>query len=232
MLQRALFVLWAVLLPVMAFAQTTPAETQKTSSWGAIKALYRGTASPAESTSSSWAGRIDKMEAGTAASSPSWCWNWKFPFCGSWQISCKYNCYLHTGQDSYAVDWNLPGDSDRGQLVVAPASGWQVWSGPHGGYGNSVVVFTGTSTYYRLAHMDWLAYPYQTRYVYQGQILGTCGSTGGNYSPHIHFSVHYPATYLGGGRISGPSVPQEGISNKWTLNTWSYYSSEQYCQSR
>ncbi|MEK7637603.1 MAG: M23 family metallopeptidase [Patescibacteria group bacterium] len=230
------------LLPTLTLLQTVPLAQTDTpadvtakpavrSTWGAIKALYRAETaieqSPTQST-------VQKPGAGTMAAAPSWCWNWKFPFCGSWQISCKYGCFLHTGQDQYAIDWNLPGNSDLWQPVFAPASGWQVWSGRYGAYGNSVVVYTGNSTYYRLAHMVQLRWPYQTRYVYQGQTIGWCGGTGvtdTQYPPHIHFSVHYPATYAGSGKISGSSVPQEGISNQWTLNTGAYYPSGQTCQS-
>ena len=231
------------LLPTLTLLQTAPmAQTDAPadvtnqpvvrSTWGQIKALYRGTTDRAVETTPET--QIQKPGVRPAYVTPPQCYAWKFPFCGSWQLSCKYGCFLHTGQDNYAIDWNLPGTSDLWQPVLAPASGWQVWGGRYGAYGNSVVVSTGNSTYYRIAHMIQLRWPYQTRYVYQGQTIGWCGGTGvtdTQYPPHIHFSVRYPATYAGGGRISGSSVPQEGISNQWTLNTNAYYLSGQTCQS-
>lgn len=166
---------------------------------------------------------------------------WKFPFCGSWSISCGYGCSAEHGDGSYctsknyhAVDWNLAGETDYGQLVVAPASGTVKFSGSNGGYSIAVVVDAGGGYFYRVSHLiDESVYRVREgQYVTQGKILGLCGRTGKATGSHIHFSVHYPASYSGGGAICGPSVPQNGISGAWDLRGGIMYGSNQYCQCR
>jgi len=190
--------------------------------WGRIKDLYR-----MKDTS-------ERTERGLETQSicPGMCtMRFKFPFCGSWSITRKYGTVTHVGQDYYAIDWSLPGETDFNQPVLAPASGTIVWSGLYGDYGNQVIVDVGNGMLYRVAHLNWLRFPNARRYVYQGQTLGGCGHTGNSDGSHIHFAVYANSAYAGGGRISGQSVPQEGISGQFVLIKGSYYPSYQTCMS-
>jgi murein DD-endopeptidase MepM/ murein hydrolase activator NlpD len=84
-------------------------------------------------------------------------------------IGLDYKCYL--GDPIYAAD--------NGVVVFA---GWS------GGYGNLVRVRHGNGyeTYY--AHFDSFAVGCGQA-VYQGQILGYCGSTGWSSGPHLHYEI-------------------------------------------
>ncbi len=84
-------------------------------------------------------------------------------------IGLDYRCYL--GDPIYA--------SDNGVVVF---SGWG------GGYGNLVRVNHGNGyqTYY--AHLDSIAVSCGQA-VYQGQIIGYCGTTGWSTGPHLHYEI-------------------------------------------
>jgi hypothetical protein len=91
-------------------------------------------------------------------------------------IGLDYACHL--GDPIYAAD--------NGTVSIA---GW------NGGYGILVEVNHGNSFVTRYAHFDDVAgivvgcgQP-----VYQGQLLGYCGSTGWSSGPHLHFEVRYQA---------------------------------------
>lgn len=227
----------SILITLITSVQTDVADqnTAPNATWGQVKSIYRGNKpqayTPEQAEAS--AARIQKPGATTNGMCPAQCFMWRFPFCGSWQIYNKYGSGYHTGQDLYAIDWNLPGESDLNQPILAPASGMIVWSGDaKNGYGNQVVVDTGNGIFYRVAHLNWLRFSNARQYVLQGQTLGGCGRTGGTSTgSHLHFVVYAGASYLGSGRVSGYSVPQEGINGQWTLNIYAYYPSGQVCRS-
>ncbi len=75
-------------------------------------------------------------------------------------------------------------------MIVAADAGVVVWAGWNGGYGNLVRVRHGNGyeTYY--AHFN--AYAVSCgEPVYQGQILGYCGTTGWSTGPHLHYEIRY-----------------------------------------
>ncbi|MFH1207504.1 MAG: M23 family metallopeptidase [Patescibacteria group bacterium] len=158
---------------------------------------------------------------------------WKFPFSGSWQISVGYDgngCYgydkYHTGSERFAIDWNLPGWADNGKPVLAAASGWVKFASSNGCWGNTIVVEAGGGKLYRVAHLSGI----NVRagwWVPRGYVLGWAGNTGCSEGSHLHFSVYYPASYAGYGNVSGPTIPQNGISGQNDLRICSYYSSGQ-----
>ncbi len=77
-----------------------------------------------------------------------------------------------------------------GDAIVAADAGVVVWAGWNGGYGNLVRVRHGNGyeTYY--AHFN--AYAVSCgEPVYQGQILGYCGTTGWSSGPHLHYEIRY-----------------------------------------
>ncbi|MFH0829032.1 MAG: M23 family metallopeptidase [Candidatus Kerfeldbacteria bacterium] len=212
----------AVLAPY-ASAQERPVNR---SSWGAIKALYRGNTENPSETQQIEPSQLGVKKPGVQPAAIT-CYGWKFPFVGRWQISCFYGCGAHTGNETYAVDWNLPGWQDYGAYVVAPAGGRVLYAGWWGDYGNTVVVDAGYGRLYRVAHLSSFGVGANMS-IAQGAILGRCGNTGQSSGPHIHFSVHSPASWGGGGRINGPSIPQSGISGQYNLYVGGWYNSYQW----
>jgi murein DD-endopeptidase MepM/ murein hydrolase activator NlpD len=74
-----------------------------------------------------------------------------------------------TGNPIYAVD--------NGVVVY---SGWNDW-----GYGNVIAIDHGNGIQTIYAHMDTLSVACGA-FVYQGDIIGTMGSTGNSSGPHLH----------------------------------------------
>ena len=77
-----------------------------------------------------------------------------------------------------------------GDPIVASDAGVVVWAGWNGGYGNLVRVRHGNGyeTYY--AHFNAYAVSCGDP-IYQGQILGYCGTTGWSSGPHLHYEIRY-----------------------------------------
>ena len=134
-------------------------------------------------------------QPGVAAASASW------GACGDVSVSgpgAKGWFILPTG--SYAVsgwyfhDVRNPGHigldykCGLGAPIYASENGVVVFSGWSGGYGNLVRVSHGNGyqTYY--GHFDSIAVGCGQA-VYQGQILGYCGTTGWSTGPHLHYEI-------------------------------------------
>ena len=77
-----------------------------------------------------------------------------------------------------------------GDPIYAADAGVVVWAGWNGGYGNLVRVSHGNGyeTYY--AHFSAYAVSCGDS-VYQGQVIGYCGSTGWSTGPHLHYEIRY-----------------------------------------
>lgn len=98
----------------------------------------------------------------------------------------------------YGVDLSAP----QGTPIYASRSGQvttTAYEAGGAGYYVSINHMDGFST--RYLHMThYIVSPGQ--YVYAGQVIGYCGSTGGSTGPHLHFSVYYngqavnPANYI------------------------------------
>ncbi len=86
-------------------------------------------------------------------------------------IGLDYGCRL--GDPIYAAD--------NGVVTI---SGW------NGGYGILVEVNHGNGFTTRYAHLSQLAVGCGQS-VYQGQVVGYCGSTGWSTGPHLHFEIRY-----------------------------------------
>lgn len=150
--------------------------------------------------------------------------HFKFPFSGVynnyhageiWEITCGYGCGYHRNTwypaaGYYSIDLvRDDGYPSRGSWVLAPARGKVVFAGQMSGYGWCVVMdhddgHTGQGYKSIAAHLNFDP----TRYVrvgddlMQGTVLGQCGSSGGGWPAHIHFSVWK----------HNRSVPLNGIS--------------------
>jgi Peptidase family M23 len=104
------------------------------------------------------------------------------------------------GTSRFHAGIDLP--AQTGTPVLAAQSGYVVFSGVYGDYGQTVVIDHGSSLYTLYGHnSERLVNPGQ--YVKAGQPIARVGSTGRVTGPHLHFEVHYnkqylnPADYLG-----------------------------------
>ena len=83
---------------------------------------------------------------------------------------------------------------DNGVVVYA---GWSTW-----GYGNVVVVDHGNDLQSIYAHLDTISVTCNQS-IYQGETIGTMGSTGNSSGPHLHFEIRQgsvrlnPHNYIG-----------------------------------
>jgi len=92
------------------------------------------------------------------------------------------------GGRTYEFHPGMDIDGERGDQVLAPASGTIIKAGWQGGYGNMVEIDHGnglTSRYGHLSHIDVQVGDPVTR----GQLLGLVGSTGRSTGPHLHYEI-------------------------------------------
>jgi murein DD-endopeptidase MepM/ murein hydrolase activator NlpD len=75
-----------------------------------------------------------------------------------------------------------------GSFVRAISSGLVIFSDPHGGYGNLIVIAhkNGITSHY--GHLEKMRVNPGDRVV-AGQIIGTVGTTGHSTGPHLHFEI-------------------------------------------
>ncbi|MFA5134167.1 MAG: M23 family metallopeptidase [Patescibacteria group bacterium] len=167
---------------------------------------------------------VSQTASKSAATWPTSMSDFKFPFAGVynnyhagqiWKITNGYNSGRHKNwyypyAGYYSIDLERDdGGASLGSYVLAPARGVVVFAGWMNGYGWCVVMdhdagHTGSGYKSIEAHLQ----SDPTRYVnvgddlLQGTLLGKCGSSGGDWGPHIHFSVWK----------NNRSVPLNGIS--------------------
>lgn len=92
----------------------------------------------------------------------------------------------HSGVD---LNHGAP-QSDRGMPIIAMAEGEVVYSRNTGdGWGKMVVIYHPKyKVWSRYAHLNTIEVVFGQK-VKEGQKIGTCGSTGGNWAPHLHWDV-------------------------------------------
>ncbi len=86
---------------------------------------------------------------------------------------------VHDGLD-IAVDFGTP--------VSTTADGLVIWAGPHGGYGNLVIVYHSNGITTRYGHLSKITVE-QGQRVRRGDQIGHAGSTGRSTGPHVHYEV-------------------------------------------
>lgn len=124
-----------------------------------------------------------------------------YGYCGGAAVSgYGANGWFILPTGSYAVSGWVFGDARNprhigldyrcslGDPIMAADAGVVVWVGWNGGYGNLVRVNHGNGyeTYY--AHFSAYAVSCGDP-VYQGQVIGYCGSTGWSTGPHLHYEI-------------------------------------------
>jgi murein DD-endopeptidase MepM/ murein hydrolase activator NlpD len=78
--------------------------------------------------------------------------------------------------------------TNHGTAIGATADGRVIFAGPHGGYGNIVVIDHGYGITTRYGHMS--AIEVQVgQHVTRGKTIGAVGSTGRSTAPHCHYEV-------------------------------------------
>jgi murein DD-endopeptidase MepM/ murein hydrolase activator NlpD len=87
---------------------------------------------------------------------------------------------LHAG-----VDLAAP----QGTAIVAAGAGVVVAAGPHGGYGNAILIDHGNGWLTHYGHLSAIGVEIGQR-VKAGEHIGDEGSTGHSTGPHLHFEVH------------------------------------------
>lgn len=132
--------------------------------------------------------------------------DFKFPFAGIynnfwngevWRITCGYGCNLHKNTWYPSAAWHSvdlvrdDGGVTRGSWVLAPARGRVANAGWRTGYGWVVEMDHGNGFWSIVAHLDCDPNMFTSvgHDLLQGTQIGVAGSSGGNYVPHIHFSV-------------------------------------------
>ena len=99
---------------------------------------------------------------------------------------------VHEGLD-IAVDFGTP--------VSATADGLVIYSAPHAGYGNLVIVYHSNGVTTRYGHLSKITVEAGQR-IKRGEQVGHAGSTGRSTGTHVHYEIREndqpvdPATYL------------------------------------
>jgi len=78
--------------------------------------------------------------------------------------------------------------TNHGTSIEATADGRVIFAGPHGGYGNIVVIDHGYGITTRYGHMSQIGVQVG-QHVTRGKTIGAVGSTGRSTAPHCHYEV-------------------------------------------
>ena len=78
--------------------------------------------------------------------------------------------------------------TNHGTAIEATADGRVIFAGPHGGYGNIVVIDHGYGITTRYGHMSQIGVQVG-QHVTRGKTIGAVGSTGRSTAPHCHYEV-------------------------------------------
>ncbi|MBX3244292.1 MAG: M23 family metallopeptidase [Acidobacteria bacterium] len=92
------------------------------------------------------------------------------------------------GGRTYEFHAGMDIDGERGDVIVAPASGTITKSGWQGGYGNMIEIDHGNGLTTRYGHMSKVESAVGDM-VTRGQLIGYVGSTGRSTGPHLHYEL-------------------------------------------
>jgi len=92
------------------------------------------------------------------------------------------------GGRTYEFHPGMDIDGERGDNIIAPASGTVTKAGWQGGYGNMVELDHGNGLITRYGHMSKLNVAIGD-VVTRGQLIGFIGSTGRSTGPHLHYEL-------------------------------------------
>ena len=114
------------------------------------------------------------------------------------------------GGRAYEFHPGMDIDGERGESVLAPASGTVVKAGWTGGYGNMIEVSHGnglTTRYGHLSKIDVAVGDTITR----GQLIGYVGSTGRSTGPHLHYELRLNDRSVNPRHVLPPESPDLNV---------------------
>lgn len=117
--------------------------------------------------------------------------------------------HTHANGDYWAVDINGlgGGNTDCGYYVRATSSGTVTTSTNVGkGYGETIVVSHGNGVTSRYAHLGQRRV-FRGSSVSRGQVLGTVGRSGGDFTCHLHFEIEKDGKSASPSPMSSTSLP-------------------------
>jgi len=101
-----------------------------------------------------------------------------------------------TGNDYWSGHTALDIMCYQGDAIFASDSGVVIYAGPiSGGYGNMVMIDHGNGYQTVYAHLNSINVSCGQS-VYQGQVIGGCGSTGKSTGPHLHFEIRLNGGFI------------------------------------
>jgi murein DD-endopeptidase MepM/ murein hydrolase activator NlpD len=92
------------------------------------------------------------------------------------------------GGRMYEFHAGLDIDGERGDSVIAPATGTVTEAGWKGGYGQMVEIDHGNGLVTRYGHLSRIEVE-AGQPITRGQLIGLVGSTGRSTGPHLHFEL-------------------------------------------
>jgi murein DD-endopeptidase MepM/ murein hydrolase activator NlpD len=92
------------------------------------------------------------------------------------------------GGRSYEFHPGMDIDGERGQVVLAPASGTIIKAASTGGYGNMIQIDHGNGISTRYGHLSKIEVSVGDT-ITRGEEIGLIGSTGRSTGPHLHFEL-------------------------------------------
>lgn len=92
------------------------------------------------------------------------------------------------GGRAYEFHAGMDIDGERGDLVIAPASGTITEAGYKGGYGNLIEIDHGNGLKTRFGHLSKIEVQAGDA-VTRGQLIAIVGSTGRSTGPHLHYEL-------------------------------------------
>ncbi|PIR74222.1 MAG: hypothetical protein COU35_03600 [Candidatus Magasanikbacteria bacterium CG10_big_fil_rev_8_21_14_0_10_47_10] len=129
----------------------------------------------------------------------------------------------HTGNSYFSIDFD---DRFSGDSVVAAAGGRATVLPNSGGYGNLVKIDHGGGYETRYGHLANFSVT-SGEYVFQGQKLGTIGTTGNSSGTHIHFELKHNGNGADG-NIMLDGVQLDGLDMElYRAGRWYISSNEQ-----
>lgn len=157
-----------------------------------------------------------------------------------------YNLY-HSGTDLNFGN----GEDDHGLPIKAMADGTVAYSGwGAGGWGNIIVIYHPKyKVWSRYAHLNKCYYSKGTD-VKEGDHIGDCGNTGGNWSSHLHWDIlrkippngllqyttwwsqakvreyyHHPIPYV---QSINASETQDEKPSEWAVRSWEWATKNEF----
>jgi murein DD-endopeptidase MepM/ murein hydrolase activator NlpD len=103
-------------------------------------------------------------------------------------MSSKYGIRINPITKDTTWHRGIDINSKKGTPVFASAAGRVIYAKRDGGYGNLVVIDSGNGITTKFGHLNSIAVM-EGQIVYQGEIIGTVGSTGKSTGNHLHYEI-------------------------------------------